>query len=522
MVSHHEDIPTGGRREESSHFVLPDRPCTSDDPCAVQWTFDPATALSDLYYLRVKDGSGRLLWENPYSDRPDFAVLDTWDVGVDGYTVRVYYATLFPFARGQNDLENRLPPRVVTDFVAHQFVPIIADTWNTQFHAWGFAPIHPDWDRDGVVEVIITAPPFALFDGAGTYAALIGADGRPYPERRIWWLSSNNTFQAYDSLENGCKVTFSHEFFHLVQWNILVSTGHPENFWLATFIEAQGKFVPSVQYPELEIYRGHLVGEDSAYTSVANRFLALRLNASYRDLEADEGNKYDLAPYWRFLYEHFGGMGVIRASLEEMAVHFGPDIVGSMESGMNRAFERLGGPFHTFEESLIGFARANYALRLQDGRCAATDPGACGGLYYDPDNGYADPPLEAKLFYAGSPLIYDGSIPASFGMDFVEVSLNPVVHNQPVVITFRGAGAAAQFNVQIWRLGPGGAKPRAVAQYPEIVPQNQGDAHVYVISQLDTMTCDRLAMIITRVDADETIDPAGNYHITLGSTSTAQ
>jgi len=515
VVSWHVNGSTGDQQDETRSFVLPDRPCTSDDPCTVQWTFDPTTTLSDFYCLRVKDSVGHLLWENPYSDQPDFVMLDTWDVGLGDYTVRVYYATLFPFARGQNDLDNRLPPGAVTDFIERQFVPIIVDTWNTQFHTWGFAPIHPDWDPDKVVEIIITDPPFALFDGTGTYTRLIGADGLPYPERRIWWFSSNNAFQAYDSLENGCKVTFSHKFFHLVQWNTLVSTGHPESFWLYVFIEGQGKFAPSVQYPELEIRKNHVVVGNSAYASAANRFLALRLNTSYKDLETSKEGKYDATLYWRFLYEQFDDMGIIRASLEEMAVHFDPDIVGSMESAMNEAFRRFGGPFHTFEDSLIAFARANYALRLKNGRCAADDLAECDGFYHDPDNTYADPPLEAKLNYDGSLLTYDGSIPTSFGMDFVEVSLNPVVHNQPVVVTFRGEGAVAQFNVQIWKLGPGGAKPQAITPHPGTIPQNRGDAHMYVIPHLDTTAYDRLAFIITRLDAKESPDPIGEYTIVL-------
>ena len=514
VVSRHADITTGNRREESRRFTLPGHSCTSDNPCTVGWTFDPATALSDLYYLRVKDGDGRLLWQNPYPDRPDFVLLDTWDVGIDGYTVRVTYATLFPFARGQNDLDNRLSPGDVTDFVEHQFVPMIVDTWNTQFHAWGFGPIHPDWDRDRVVEVIVTAPPFALFDGTGTYAALIGADGHPDPERRIWWFSSNNAFQAYDSLENGCKVTFSHEFFHLVQWNILVSTGRPQSFWLYVFIEGQGKFAPSVQHPELEMQRDHLVAGDGSYASAANRFLTLRLNTSYRQLETDGGSKYDFAPYWRFLYEQFGGMGVIRAALEEMAYHFDGDIVSAMDGAMDVALSRFDGPFHTFEESLIGFARANYGLRLGNGRCTAENRAECGGLYQDPDGRYADPPLEAKLNYTGSPISYDGAIPTSYGMDFIEVTLNPFLQDQPVAVTFRGGGAVARFNVQIWKLGPG-PKPHAITLYPEIVPQNQGDDHVYVIPQLDTTTYDRLAIIVTRIDGEESSDPAGAYAVVV-------
>ncbi|NIQ77960.1 MAG: hypothetical protein GTN93_07675, partial [Anaerolineae bacterium] len=64
-------------------------------------------------------------------------------------------------------------------------------------HEWGFGePLHPDWDADNIVEIIITAYPFALLDGSGTYTVFV-KEGHPYPERRIWWLSSNRSFQSY-------------------------------------------------------------------------------------------------------------------------------------------------------------------------------------------------------------------------------------------------------------------------------------------------------------------------------------
>ena len=191
------------------------------------------------------------------------------------------------------------------------------------------------------------------------------------------------------------------------------------------------------------------------------------------------------------------------------------DIVGSMESAMDAAFARVGGPFRTFEDSLVAFARANYALRLGNGRCTASDPAACGGLYYDPDNAYVIPPLEANLYYSGSPLIHAGAIPASYGMEFVEVSLYPTVNDQPLVVTLEGQGTAAQFDVQIWKLGSRGAKPSGITVTPETVPQSDGAAHVYVIPHVDTKTYNRLALIITRIDADEGLDPAGAYTIVL-------
>lgn len=83
-----------------------------------------------------------------------------------------------------------------------------------------------------------------------------------------------------------------------------------------------------------------------------------------------------------------------------------------------------------------------------------------------------------------------------------------------VAVTFRGGGATARFNVQIWKLGPG-PKPHAITLYPEVVPQNQGDAHVYVIPQVDTTAYDRLAIIVTRVDGEESLDPVGAYTVVV-------
>ena len=85
-------------------------------------------------------------------------------------------------------------------------------------------------------------------------------------------------------MENGYKVIFAHEFFHLMQWNVLLKTGRPSNLRISV-IESQGRFAPAIQYPEIELGTAHTVVDDSAYTSGANRFLAQQLNTSYSDLE---------------------------------------------------------------------------------------------------------------------------------------------------------------------------------------------------------------------------------------------
>ena len=105
------------------------------------------------------------------------------------------------------------------------FVPTIVDTWHTQFGTWGFGPIHPDWDADQVVEIVLTAPPFSLYDGSGPYTVSTYTDGRRYPERRIWLPSNAEILARYDTLDNGFKVVLAHEFFHLAQWNVRLAAG---------------------------------------------------------------------------------------------------------------------------------------------------------------------------------------------------------------------------------------------------------------------------------------------------------
>jgi hypothetical protein len=396
-------------------------------------------------------------------------------------------------------------------------VPIIRDTWHTQAQEWGFGtPIHPDWDADRVVEVVMTDLPYALFGGTGTYSRFLVDNGIPCPERRIWWFSSNYSFQGYKALADGYRVLFAHEFFHLMQWNVLLNTGSPEKLWLS-WIEAQGRFVPTAQYPELELSREHLVMGNGHYVNSADRFLTQHLNTSYATLEMEHDLKYDAALYWRFLYEQYGGMDIIRAALEEMPHYFDRGPVEGMGSALDAAMLRANGRFSSFEESLVGFARANYALRLKNGRCVTDGGTTCEAFYHDPAELYVDPPLEAELNYAGAALIYPGAVPNSYGMDFVEVTMDPTVEGQPLAITFRGEGEAARFNIQIWKIHSRKEGPRAVTPEPDIVPQIADGSYVYIIPQVDTTAYDGLALIITRLDPDEAADPEANYQIMLGS-----
>jgi hypothetical protein len=515
-VSHHVNVATGQRHTTSLQPPALQGPCTPEHPCQIQWMLEENIP-SDFYYLRITDKQGTALWQD--LERPAFVALDTWRVPMPGadpsYTVQITYATLFPFARGAGDLKNRLAPDAVTDFVDQTFAPIIRETWQTQVEAWGFGTdMHPQWDDDNVVDIIVTDPPYALFGETGTYALLTDKDGQPYAKRSIWWFSSNNAFQAYDTLASAYRAVFAHEFFHLMQWNTLLHTGHPTNLWIS-WIEGQGRFASTVQYPQLELSHQHLVINESAYASGANRFLSEHLNRSYGEIEANRSFKYDGALYWRFLYEQYDGMDIIRAALEEMARNYIPLDVGAMQRAMDTAFARVDGPFRNHEESMIAYARANYALRLQNGRCTSPYPSECGGRYYDPETIYHTPALESELDFRGEQVTYGGDIRNSFGTDFIEVKLSRGVHGQPLRIVIKSESDVARFSVQVWQLGPGYAGPSALTAAPDVVPPQPDGTHTYSIAQINTLAYNRLGIIITRVDASEVVEPFGQYRLTM-------
>ena len=521
--SWHEHPVTGAQQQVHGRAMLPDRPCTAAAPCTLSWALDAATTLSDFYRLALRDGDGDLLWQNPDPQRPDFVALDTWNVDIAPYTVRIHYAVLFPFARGEQHLDERLAPQAVHAFIGGQFVPIVLQAWRTQFGPWGFGPIHPRWDADRVVEVTFTCPPFALFEGTGTYTVSTYRDGSPYPERRIWLLSNDKVLRRYHSLEDGFRIVCSHEFFHLAQWNVRLSAGQAAPRWTNVIVEAQAIAASSIQYPQLELSRGHLSSTKSQYSASAERFLEKRLEASYADLEAEEVHRYDAALYWRFLYERYGDMRVFRSALEELARRPAAETAATLDAIMDAALSRVKGPFESYEDSLAAFARANAALLIEEGRCTAQDRAACGERYHDPQRMYTTPFWEAMLYYQGSKLEHAGTIPASYGTDLIQVSLGADLEGASLVIAFRGQGA--RFHVEAWRLHMDEAGPRnpargltglhAVTPRPEALSGDCSAECTYAISNVAPEQVDRLMLIIVRLDPHEDRDPLGAYQLTV-------
>jgi hypothetical protein len=315
----------------------------------------------------------------------------------------------------------------------------------------------------------------------------------------------------------------AHEFFHLAQWNVRLSAGQTSSRWTNAIVEGQAIAAASVQYPELELSREHLSSTKSQYSGCAERILEGQLKRSYVDLEAEETHRYDTALYWRFLYEQYGGMGVFRAALEEMARHPAEESAASLHEIMDAALGRLEGPFESYEQSLAAYARANLALRLENGRCTGEGAAACGHRYHDPQRMYTIPSWEAMLDYRGSALAYEGSIPASYGTDLLEVSLDEGLEGTPLSIAFHSEGG--RYSVEVWPLrmdatGPrnpmrGQTGVRAVTPRPEALSGDCSAECTYTLSRHDLARCDRLALIVVRLDADEETDPTGAYTLTV-------
>jgi len=203
--------------------------------------------------------------------------------------------------------------------------------------------------------------------------------------------------------------------------------------------------------------------------------------------------------------------------------HYLPAVIDQVLSGPEAPLC----PFQTFRQSLQHFARAIYQLRLDDGRCTAPGmPAGCG--FYDPNNLYFNPPV-STISYRGDQIAFEAAdqpyprgIKSSYGIDFVDVELDPGTQGQPLTIEFSGApGGDAEFSVEIWKLTDSGIPGGFQTGLFQVVSSAQlarkiTDGHLlYWISEIDTGETNRLGLIITRLDSEQNSDPVGAYTLVL-------
>jgi hypothetical protein len=455
----------------------------------------------------------------------------------------LFYCDMVPFRKSLHDLSSWLPREEVTNYIHTELAPAMIEAFRVQTDDWGF-PWYQSWTnpRPGGDPDQLTV---ALTDGRAWFHGV----APPLANSHISIRVTAGEYSDYDTLTAGIMSVFHHELFHNLQRNISQELGGKGNLmgaegrWLF-FTEGTAMLATSVGQQAQQFGPSP---SERAFVSRANEFLGKGkdmggLNTSYAELLP-----YRAALYWRFLYEQCGGMKngmedsvagmrVVKQTLvtlfsgDVVDISTSPDLVELMPLIMNEVFAQgdMSCPFNDFKDSLLHFARAIYALRLDNGRCVRPGlPVGCG--FYDPNNLYSDPPVSI-VAYSGEAITFTGAegtgttgIESSFGIDFIDVKLDPDADGKPMRLEFYAApGTGTEFKVQLWKLTDSGDETlpqRGATQevVPEILASENSDGRVtYLIPVVDTAAYNRLALVISRLDANENRDPVGEYTVTLG------
>jgi hypothetical protein len=311
--------------------------------------------------------------------------------------------------------------------------------------------------------------------------------------------------------------TFHHELFHNLQRSLTMHGGGDGSVdgdseaW-QFFSEGTAFLASTVALPDVHFGAS---GSDRRHLATAN------VQIAHHGWDSDTMVGGYGVLYWRFLYEQCGGMAVVRNALktlysgEIVDITVSTNLVPSLPKIMDRALaDTPSCPFATFQQSLVEFSRALYALRLDGGRCVAPDtPRGCG--FYDPRHLY-DTPAAKTIVYAGraDPLHWADITTSfslrSFGMRFLEVAMDPAADGESVTLDLRGSveGDTA-FIVQVWRL-----IDQAPVAGPEVLTQVRRNGRpVYRIPRIDTNLWNRLGVVVTRVDANEQTHFRAGYTI---------
>jgi hypothetical protein len=455
----------------------------------------------------------------------------------------VYYCDMFVFQHDLNDPASRLGRGEIPRYVQRELVPPMLEAFRVQTEDWGF-PWQEAWTsyraEDGKQRLSV-----ALTDGETWFygeAPMRGHAG-------ISLTTKGGANRNYETLTDGLLSTFHHELFHNLQKGMVQEFGghgdvdgkeDPGRF----FSEGTAVLAESVAQAATEFAQ---TSSPRTYISHANGFIGRtnyhgELNSSYGKM-----TPYRAAISWRFLYEQCGGMEngredpgtgmrLIHQTLEVLYsgslvdTNQSTDLEHTLPAVMDHVLESPAArlcPFQTFGESLQHFARAIYQLRLDGGRCISPGvPAGCG--FYDPQNLYFDPPVSTiayrgkRVTFAAEDQPYPRGIKSSFGIDFVDVMLDPRTQGQSLTIEFSGApGGNTEFSVESWKLMDSGTPDGSskvmfqVVGPPQLTRKATDGYSLYTISGIDTATYNRLGLIITRLDSAEDSDPVGAYTIVL-------
>ncbi len=455
---------------------------------------------------------------------------------------------------------SRLSRQQFPGFLQKELIPRMIAAYHLQTEGWRF-PWHREWTGYRPEEEP-KALSISLTNGEDWFHGSAPVLG----DASISINLADPLFYDRHAFLEGFTTIYQHELFHNLERNINLHAGgnggvNGKGESWSFFTEGMAVAAESVANPPVEFLPA--TSWEYFFLEKTNVFIQANLNSQYGEM-----SYYNAALYWRFLYEKCeglkngvvdpeAGMQILRRVLEVLYskeivdIDSSVDLVPNLPAVMDRSLDGSSCPFQEYASSLVAFARAIYGLRLQGGRCSEPGfPDGCG--MYDPKELYVSPDVTV-LRYTGSKLAYSAEelpsmkdqqsggdsgyqgylpdipgseraippeIPCSFGMDFVEIALDAQENGQPLAIEFQGeSGSPARFHVEILLLldeGEGQKPLDVTSQLPvdEIETMTTPDGHVlYTIRALDLSAYNRIGLIITRLDAEERLDPEGKYSI---------
>lgn len=487
------------------------------------------------YRVLITDTKGIILKE--FGDDYAFLMENQWRVplpdvleatpGAAPKELVIYYYDMIPFQTDLRDPFSQVARLDVERYIQTELVPAMVDAFITQTNDWGL-PWYEEWSNARPDEDP-KALSVALVEHGIWYHGTAPSLGHAMISIRV-----DGSFGEYSDLTDGIMSVFHHELFHNQQRNISFHFGSNGNLsgkeeaWKVvsegTAVLASSVGQPRVQFEPTAGMRSYLkranafIGSDGVFGG--------GLNKSYKELP------YQTSLYWRFLYENCGGLNhgfenpaagmlVIRNVLETLYegeivnINQSADVASALPRILDKALQDTPDcAFQTYEASLVQFAQAIYRLRLEDGRCLTYGfPAGCG--FHDPNNLYRAP--HADVFaIAEDSLLINGSISSSFGIDLLELALDPSVDGKSMKIILRGTSTAKDvFHVEVQgmrfesrdtgierRLSPTGTLDSARSENGQLLLE---------ISSLNLASYNRLALTIIRMDPYEATSGSGHY-----------
>lgn len=496
---------------------------------------------TDYYSYRVSilDSRGNILKqvEQPYA----FLLENQWRVplpkvreatpGAAPRELVVYSCDMIPYQSNPRDPESRVPRHDVEQYLKTELIPAMTDAFEVQSDLWGL-PWYEEWSS------------YRAEDGPKTLSVALG-------ERNTWFhgaapslghsmisIRVDGSYMEYDNITDGIMSVFHHELFHNQQRNLSLHLGAQGNLagkeeaW-QLISEGTAVLASLVGQPGVQMDTSTL---PLSYLKRANSFIGQEevfnggLNQNYQNIP------YQTTLYWRFIYEQCGGirrvvedptagMQPIRHVLETLYsgdvadINSSTSVVKALPSIIDVAlYETPTCPFHSFEESLIHFARAIYLLRREEGRCPSPHPCAqCG--FYDPGELYSVPDAERYILVEGRRNVIDGSVQYNFGLDILELSPDPSMDGKSLKLIFEStSGPEYEYQVELWGRA-GQFSEDIVGEYQPafegpIFSERTCEGHLVLnIQELRLEEMQGLDLVITRVDTNENSAISGQYTI---------